>query len=90
MDVDGAARDVAAGILGEHLHVACEHEQFAFHPLEGLHDAPLLLDLTPIDDRKVVERHSVPFDEAAHVLVNRDDGHDLDGEGWPTSGAAGY
>src|SRR5690348_11771613 len=79
MNVDGTAFEVPARLGGEHLHVAGEHQDLGFDPLEELHEPQLLLLLAAVDDREVVIGYAMPLGEAAHVLMIGHYGHRLDG-----------
>ena len=59
VDVDGAAGQLAAQIVGEDLHVAGQHHQFGAFGFDDLELARLGLGLVVLRDRNVVEGHVV-------------------------------
>ena len=78
MDVDALALQVLAGAVGQHLHVAREHEQLRTGLVEQRQQPLLLLGFAPFDDRQVMERQRVPVGEPAVRIVVRDDAGNLD------------
>ena len=77
VDVDAAAGDAGAEGRCQDLHVAREHQQIGTAVLHQLQDLPFLHDPVGRVHRHEVVGQAVEFGELAHVLVVRDDAHDV-------------
>ena len=77
VDVDAAAGDASAEGGRQDLHVAREHQQVGAAVLHQLQDLPFLRDAIDRVHRHEVVGQAVEFGELAHVLVVRDDTHDI-------------
>lgn len=78
VDVDGAAFEGPAEVVGQHLHVARQHHQLGAAALDDLQLLRFGLRLGVGGDGDVVEGNAVVFGQRAEVGVVGDDGADLD------------
>lgn len=78
MNVDGPPREPVAEIVGEDLHIACEHDEVGCFLLDQLDEPPLLFVLDVAGNGQVVERNVVAGGELVEIAVVGDDGADVD------------
>jgi len=75
MDVDRAHLELRREPIGEHLHVASEHDELRAGIVDQLDEFRLLFVFRRGGDRQAMERNAVRGGEASAIAVVRDDGH---------------
>ncbi len=62
VDVNAASRQFAGELVGQHLHVAREHDEIGFGVLDDLPDRVFCSDLVSARHRQIVKRNVAEFD----------------------------
>ncbi|MNP31432.1 hypothetical protein D3C76_1245520 [compost metagenome] len=77
VNVDGPTRDLFAQVVGEDLHVTCEHHQISAGFVDHFHQRGFLLSLGVLGHRQVDEANAFTLGHWAQIKVVGDDGGDV-------------